>query len=225
MALLHPFMARMQCMEPRSTPQQTRTPRRRFSSVPPPVSVSLFADLNNNELPVPVINQSRKRYVMSAIIYRKPSIETTTADGEDRESHLAVHVFGSSMRVRSERTIPDTVEQFLTTSGTNWDADCEDHIVVSAAYCVPRMEPVSYVTSAHLCYDTTNGEASIVYRSTVELRRRYYPVAAQSNDNKQHEVERPPPIFVSRASWTISDKEFVVRDPSEDTMRLWRLSF
>uniref|UniRef100_A0A1Y9IVS9 Uncharacterized protein n=1 Tax=Anopheles minimus TaxID=112268 RepID=A0A1Y9IVS9_9DIPT len=203
MASLHSFMIRMNYLDPLS-PISNRTRRRRFSSTISSIS-NQFADQNNNELLVPIINPSRKRRKLSACIYKPipPGGEESIDGSEQSPQQLAVHLFeGCPVTLRNEQTIPVSTERFLAFGRLY----CEDNTVTSMAYYVPRMVPVSMVSTSYPYYDAELETVTIIHRTKIEFRRRYSPVAMQTVENEQHKDDQEQqPCFVSYACWNVSE--------------------
>uniref|UniRef100_A0A182ICH6 Uncharacterized protein n=1 Tax=Anopheles arabiensis TaxID=7173 RepID=A0A182ICH6_ANOAR len=184
-----------------------RKRRRRYSSATSGSS-NLFTDLNNNELLVPIVNPSRSRFKVSACIYKHiPSSSDGAKDcSKEQSPQLAVQIFeGSDIKLRNEPTIPVSMERFLAFV----QMDCPDDVLVSTAYCVPRMVPVSNVSFSYAHYDTERMVKTIVHCTKVEFRRRYLPVAKQTIENDQHnnneEESGQQACFITYACWNVSE--------------------
>nr|XP_040231474.2 uncharacterized protein LOC120955062 [Anopheles coluzzii] len=207
MASLRSFMIRMNYLD-RSSPFNSRKRRRRYSSATSGSS-NLFTDLNNNELLVPIVNPSRSRFKVSACIYKHiPSSSDGAKDcSKEQSPQLAVQIFeGSDIKLRNEPTIPVSMERFLAFV----QMDCPDDVLVSTAYCVPRMVPVSNVSFSYAHYDTERMVKTIVHCTKVEFRRRYLPVAKQSIENDQHNNNNEDDsgqqaCFITYACWNVSE--------------------
>ncbi|XP_052892310.1 uncharacterized protein LOC128300331 [Anopheles moucheti] len=202
MASLHPFMIRMNYVD-RSTPFSSRMRRRRYSSTVSCYS-NHFADQNNNELLLPIVNPSRKRRNLAACIYMP--VATPNEGSEDtveRSPQLAVHLFeGCSVTLRNEQTVSVSTERFLAIGRLY----CQDNAVSSMAYYVPRMVPVSMVSSSYPCVDAELKTETIIHCTKIEFRRRYLPVASQTVENDQRrEDHEQQPSFVSYACWNVSE--------------------
>lgn len=107
---------------------------------------------------------------------------------------------------RNEPTIPVSMERFLAFV----QMDCPDDVLVSTAYCVPRMVPVSNVSFSYAHYDTERMVKTIVHCTKVEFRRRYLPVAKQSIENDQHNNNNEDDsgqqaCFITYACWNVSE--------------------
>uniref|UniRef100_A0A182MIC1 Uncharacterized protein n=1 Tax=Anopheles culicifacies TaxID=139723 RepID=A0A182MIC1_9DIPT len=202
MASLHFFMIRMNYVD-RSSPFSNRTRRRRFSSTISSIS-NHFVDQNNNELLLPIINPSRKRRKLSACIYKPiTTANEETNDATEQSPQLAVHLFeGCPVTLRSEQTIPVSTERFLAFGRLY----CQDNTVTSMAYYIPRMVPVSIVSTSYPYYDAVSDAETTIYCTKIEFRRRYLPVATQTVENEQQkEDQEQQPSFVSYACWNVSE--------------------
>ncbi|XP_050072283.1 uncharacterized protein LOC126560365 [Anopheles maculipalpis] len=205
MASLHPFMLRMNYLH-RSTPLSNhRIRRRRSSSFTSSISNSL-ADPNNNELPESIINPSRKRRKLLACIYKPigppEAGEEGDMDVDEQSPQLAVHPFEElPVLLRSEQAIPVSMEQFLSFGRLY----CPEDVISSMVYYIPRMVPVSIVSTSYPSYDTVDGSSTIIYRTTIEFRRRYTAVAMQTIETDAPKEEDHEPRFVSHACWNVSE--------------------
>uniref|UniRef100_A0A182QQE2 Uncharacterized protein n=1 Tax=Anopheles farauti TaxID=69004 RepID=A0A182QQE2_9DIPT len=209
MASLRSFMMRMNYLD-RSSPLSNRGRRRCYSSATSSGS-NPFGDPNNNVLLLPIVNPLRKRRKVSALIYkplesadgRKENEQNILkkAPSEQCSPQLAVQIYERlDVKLRSEPTIPVSTERFLTFS---W-LDCRENSLVSAVYSVPRMVPVSIHYSTHPHYDTVSEEETLVYCTTIEFRRRYAPVAWQTNDQETNDPDQSA-TYVSCACFFVSD--------------------
>ncbi|XP_053666252.1 uncharacterized protein LOC128715385 [Anopheles marshallii] len=202
MASLHPFMIRMNYVD-RSTPFSSRMRRRRYSSTLSSNS-NQFADQNNNELLLPIVNPSGKRRKLSACIYKPiPIPDEGSKDAVERSPLLALHLFeGCSVTLRNEQTVSVSTERFLAIGRLY----CQDNAVTSMAYYVPRMVPVSMVSSSYACLDPELKTETIIHCTKIEFRRRYLPVATQTVENDQRrEDHEQQPCFTSYACWNVSE--------------------
>uniref|UniRef100_A0A182R302 Uncharacterized protein n=1 Tax=Anopheles funestus TaxID=62324 RepID=A0A182R302_ANOFN len=177
--------------------------RRRLCSTNSSIS-NHFADPNNNELLLPIVNPSRNRYRLSAYIYKPilPVIDEA-ADTAEQSPQLAVHLFeGCAVMLRNELTIPVSTERFLASGRLT----CQDNVVTSMAYYVPRMVPVSIVSTSYPCYNAELQTETIIYCTKIEFRRRYTSVATLTVDHDRYKEDRDQqPSFVSYACWNVSE--------------------
>uniref|UniRef100_A0A182TJM5 Uncharacterized protein n=1 Tax=Anopheles melas TaxID=34690 RepID=A0A182TJM5_9DIPT len=192
--------------------QRRRAPSERSTEDNPPSNdlaySNLFTDLNNNELLVPIVNPSRSRFKVSACIYKHipSSSDGSKHCSKEQSPQLAVQIFeGSDIKLRNEPTIPLSMERFLAFV----QMDCPDDVLVSTAYCIPRMVPVSNVSFSYAHYDTERMVKTIVHCTKVEFRRRYLPVAKQSIENDQHNNNEDDSgqqaCFITYACWNVSE--------------------
>ncbi|XP_058119646.1 uncharacterized protein LOC131261825 [Anopheles coustani] len=203
MVSLQSFMLRMHLL-PRSSPCNPATRRRRFSSSASNGIYNNNNDVNNNFYLSPIVNPSLKRHKVSAFVY---STEPTVAAESITSSQLAVHVFeGLDVKLRYEQSISVSVEKFLSyRQFVCAQMRCEEPSVISEMYIVPRTVPVSCVTTAYPSYDATTGQEQMMFRTTVEFRRKYFTAAQQTINEEQQEVDREPPRYVSHACWIVSE--------------------
>lgn len=200
-------MLRMHLL-PRSSPcKHPATRRRRFSSS---ASNGIYNnnynsnDVNNNFYLSPIVNPSLKRCKVPAFVY---SMDPAVAVESTTTSQLAVHVFeGLDVKLRYEQSISVSIEKFLSyRQFVCAQARCEEPSVISEMYIIPRTVPVSCVTTAYPSYDATTGRKQMTYRTTVELRRKYFTAAQQTINEEQQEVDREPPHYVSHACCIVSE--------------------
>ncbi|XP_053673724.1 uncharacterized protein LOC128723984 [Anopheles nili] len=203
MASLRSFMIRMQYID-RSSPIPPKRRRERRHSSAASTSTNIFADTNNNALLQPVVNPSRRRRKVPAFIYETQPFKT--GNGNQSSQLASVQRFdGLDVKLRSEQPLLVSAERFFTIVQAVCATNSSENYSVSAVYCVPRMVPISNVSTAFLHYDTETKSETIRYCTTIEFRRQYCPVAKQMISAEQWNPEDSEPAsFVSYACYNVS---------------------